>query len=161
MAEAFFSEGSRLLTPEAFDFVLDNEAKRAVRSQNFFTLLVLDAKRVFKDMLVTADDGALADVAEVVGPLVRETDALARTEAGMLSLLLLDADFDNSVRVIDRLVSQFERYECSTAVQLAIGAACFPTHATDVPTLKRQAALHLVLSGRSGMSLLKKAQSDN
>jgi hypothetical protein len=46
MGEAFFAEGSRLLTPAAFAFVLDNEMKRAARSQNFFTLLVLDAKRV-------------------------------------------------------------------------------------------------------------------
>ena len=161
MAEAFFAEGSRLLTPAAFAFVLDNEMKRAARSQNFFTLLVLDAKRVFKDMMVTADDGTLSDVAQVVGPLVRETDALARTDTGMLSLLLLDADFDNSVRVVDRLVSHFERYELPTAVHVAIGAACFPTHATDVSTLKRQAALNLILSGRSGMSLPKKAQSDN
>ena len=31
-----------MLTPEAFDFVLNNELKRAVRSQNFLTLLVVE-----------------------------------------------------------------------------------------------------------------------
>ena len=41
MGDAFFEEGSRLLTPSAFEFVLDGELKRAVRSQNFLTLLVI------------------------------------------------------------------------------------------------------------------------
>ena len=40
MARSFVDEDSRVLTPEAFDFVLNNELKRAVRSQNFLTLLV-------------------------------------------------------------------------------------------------------------------------
>ena len=32
MSDSFFEEGSRLLTPNAFEFVLDGELKRAVRS---------------------------------------------------------------------------------------------------------------------------------
>ena len=43
MSDPFFEEGSRLLTPAAFEFVLDGELKRAVRSQNFLTLVVFDA----------------------------------------------------------------------------------------------------------------------
>ena len=39
---SFYEEGSRLLTPGAFEFVLDSELKRAVRSQNFLTLLVVE-----------------------------------------------------------------------------------------------------------------------
>ena len=38
MTDAFFEEsGSRLLTQNAFEFVLDGEMKRAVRSQNYLT----------------------------------------------------------------------------------------------------------------------------
>ena len=40
--EPFLEEDFRVLTPEAFDFVLNNELKRAVRSQNFLTLLLLE-----------------------------------------------------------------------------------------------------------------------
>ena len=40
-ADPFLDEDSRVLTPEAFDFVLRNELKRAVRSQNFLTLLLV------------------------------------------------------------------------------------------------------------------------
>ena len=38
----FLREDLRVLTPEAFDFVLNNELKRAVRSQSFLTLLVVE-----------------------------------------------------------------------------------------------------------------------
>ena len=57
MSDLFFEEGSRLLTPNAFEFVLDGELKRAVRSQNFLTLVVLEAKREWEGLMVTADDG--------------------------------------------------------------------------------------------------------
>ena len=39
--EPFLPEDFRVLTPEAFDFVLNNELKRAVRSQNFLTLVLM------------------------------------------------------------------------------------------------------------------------
>jgi len=41
-SDPFVHEDFRVLTPEAFDFVLNNELKRAVRSQNFLTLLVVE-----------------------------------------------------------------------------------------------------------------------
>ena len=40
-SSSFYEEGSRLLTPGAFEFVLDSELKRAVRSQNFLTLVTV------------------------------------------------------------------------------------------------------------------------
>ena len=57
MSDPFFEEGSRLLTPHAFEFVLDGELKRAVRSQNFLTLVVLETSANGTGMTVTADDG--------------------------------------------------------------------------------------------------------
>ena len=41
--DAFYEEDFRVLTPDAFEFVLGNELKRAMRSQNFVTLLVMEA----------------------------------------------------------------------------------------------------------------------
>ena len=95
MADAFFEEGSRLLTPHAFEFVLDGEMKRAVRSQNYLTLVVLETRREWDGMTVTADDGTVDEVAQIVGHEVRDTDLLGNTETGVLSLVLLDADYDN------------------------------------------------------------------
>ena len=37
-SSSFYEEGSNVLTPGAFEFVLDAELKRAVRSQNYLTL---------------------------------------------------------------------------------------------------------------------------
>jgi hypothetical protein len=44
-SSSFYEEGSRLLTPGAFEFVLDSELERAVRSQNYLTLVVVETRR--------------------------------------------------------------------------------------------------------------------
>jgi hypothetical protein len=132
-----FVEGDfRVLTPEAFEFVLNNELKRAVRSQNFLTLLVveptaLDAERPQPEVV--------REVARLVSREVRETDLLSQTPEGRLSVVLLDADLHNSMQVVDRLVSRFAHYEFPTPVALEVGAACCPTHGADADTLRRAA----------------------
>ena len=149
-SDSFFEEGSRVLTPHAFEFVLDGELKRAVRSQNFLTLVVLETRREWEGLEVTADDGTVDEVAQLVGRDVRDTDLLGKTERGMLSLVLLDADFDNSTRVIDRLVSRIDSYHFPTPLRISVGAACYPTHAVDAESLKRQAVSRPVVSWRGG-----------
>lgn len=152
MTDPFFEEGSRLLTAGAFEFVLDGELKRAVRSQNFLTLVVLETRREWEGLMVTADDGTVEEVAQLVGREIRDTDLLGKTETGMLSLVLLDADFDSSTRVIDRLVSRIDSYDFPTPLRISVGAACYPTHAVDSDSLKRQAVSRPVVSWRGGPS---------
>ena len=82
MAE-FFEEEGRLLTPNAFEFVLDGEMKRAVRSQNYLTLVVLETRREWDGMTMTADDGTVDEVAKIVGHEVRDTDLIGNTEIGV------------------------------------------------------------------------------
>src|SRR6266480_4800161 len=144
-------EARKVLTPAAFDVVLDSELKRAVRSQNFLTLVVVEASREWEGMTVTADDGTLQEVALIILKEVRDTDPIGQTERGTLSLVLLDADFDHSAHVIDRLVSRIEYYEFPTALRLAVGAACYPTHAVDAESLKRQALSHPIVQWRAGL----------
>ncbi|HXD17185.1 MAG TPA: hypothetical protein VN654_09220 [Vicinamibacterales bacterium] len=151
MADAFFEEeGSRLLTSSAFEFVLDGEMKRAVRSQNYLTLVALETRREWDGMTVTADDGTLDEVARIIGHEVRDTDLLGSTETGVLSLVLLDADYDNATRVIDRLVQRIDHYEFTTPLRISVGAACYPTHAVDPDSLKQQALSHPVVNWRGG-----------
>jgi GGDEF domain-containing protein len=152
-SDSFFEEGSRLLTPHAFEFVLDGELKRAVRSQNFLTLVVLEAKREWEGLMVTADDGTVDEVAQIVTREVRDTDLIGRTEKGMLSLVLLDADYENSTHVIDRLVQRIDNYDFPTPLRISVGAACYPTHAVDAESLKRQAVSRPVVSWRGGPSI--------
>ena len=85
-----------MLTPGAFEFVLDSELKRAVRSQNYLTLVTVEASREWEGMTVTADDGTLQEVAQIIGREVRDTDLLGHTDKGTLALVLLDADFEHS-----------------------------------------------------------------
>jgi diguanylate cyclase with GGDEF domain len=150
-SSAFYEEGSKLLTPGAFEFVLDSELKRAVRSQNFLTLVTVEARREWEGMSVTADDGTLHEVAQIIGKEVRDTDLLGHTEKGTLAIVLLDADFEHSTRVIDRLVARIENYEFPTVLRIAVGAACYPTHAVDAESLKRQAMSRPIVNWRGGV----------
>ena len=149
MAE-FFEEEGRLLTPNAFEFILDGEMKRAVRSQTYLTLVVLETRREWDGMTMTADDGTVDEVAKIVGHEVRDTDLMGSTETGVLSLVLLDADYDNCTRVIDRLVQRIDDYDFATPLRISVGAACYPTHAVDVDSLKHSAMTHPVINWRGG-----------
>ena len=76
---SLYEEGNKVLTPNAFEFVLDSELKRAVRSQNFLTLVVVEASREWEGMTVTADDGTLQEVAQMrVGHIVATLKAVHR-----------------------------------------------------------------------------------
>ena len=148
MPESLFEDDARVLQQHAFEFVLDGELKRAVRSQNFLTLVTLETNREWDGMSVTADEGTVEEVAEIVRHEVRDTDVLGYTNQGQLSLVLLDADFNNSTKVIDRLVQRMDHYDFPAPLRISVGAACYPTHAVDAESLKRQAVSHPVVNWR-------------
>src|SRR3954465_8692810 len=147
----FYEENSKLLTPRAFEFVLDSELNRAVRSQNYLTLVTVEASREWEGMTVTADDGTLHEVANLIGREARGHALLGHTDRGALALVLLDADFERSERVINRLVSRIENYEFPTQMRIAAGAGCSPTHAVDADSLKRQALSRPIVNWRGGL----------
>ena len=123
---------SEVLSSDTFDFVLANELKRAARSQNFLTLVLMEprpAERV----------DALPEIARVVSRELRETDLLAAEQA-TVSMVLLDTDLQNSRRVIDRVMARLQHYQFTAPVIIAVGAACCPTDGADIDTLRRVAA---------------------
>jgi hypothetical protein len=146
----FYEEGSKLLTAGAFEFVLGTELKRAVRSQNFLTLVVVETSREWEGMTVTVDNGTVHEVAQLIGREVRDTDLLGHTDKGTLGLVLLDTDLEHSARVIDRLVSRIEAYKFPQPLRIAVGAACYPTDAVDADSLKRQAITRPIVNWRVG-----------
>ena len=148
---SLYQEADKVLTASAFEFVLDSELKRAVRSQNYLTLVTVETSREWEGMTMTADDGTLQEVAQIIVREVRDTDVIGHTEKGTLALVLLDADFDHSSRVIDRLVSRIANYEFPTVLRIAVGAACYPTHAVDADSLKRQARSRPIINWRGGI----------
>ena len=139
--DPFLEEDFRVLTPEAFEFVLTNELKRAVRSQNFLTLVLMEpALKGEPAERSGGRDEAVREVARLVSRDVRETDLLSHTGRGQLSVVLLDADLDNSIRVIDRLMGRLDHYEFACPLTFEVGAACCPTHGADAASLRRVAA---------------------
>jgi hypothetical protein len=122
---------SDVLTPETFDFVLANELKRAARSQNFVTLVVMEPRASDR-----AD--AVKEIAGLVSRELRETDLLG-TDETTVSMVLLDTDLQNSNRVIERVMARLEHYQFTAPVDITVGAACCPTHGADIDTLRRAA----------------------
>jgi hypothetical protein len=120
-----------VVTPDTFDFVLTNELKRALRSQNFVTLVLIEPHG--RDVA-----GGLRQIAPLIDPELRETDLLAVGDTAV-SMVLLDADLQNSQRVIDRVMARLEHYRFSTPLDIQVGAACCPTHGADAATLRRVA----------------------
>jgi len=146
--DPFLEEDCRVLTPEAFEFVLGNELKRAVRSQNFLTLLLLEP--TLGDAGEEGRGEVVREIARLVSREVRETDLLSQTGEAQLSLVLLDADLHNSMQVVDRLVSRFEHYQFGAPVAIEVGAACCPTHGADPDTLRRAAEIRPLHPRRDG-----------
>jgi hypothetical protein len=135
-SDPYLDEDMRVLTPEAFEFVLTNELKRALRSQNFLTLLVVDAAPPGGTREPTP---VTREITRLVSREIRETDLLSQNEHGSLSVVLLDADLEHAMLVVDRLLSRLAHYEFTTPPAIAVGAACCPTHGADVESLRRAA----------------------
>jgi GGDEF domain-containing protein len=130
----------RILTPGAFDVVLQHELKRAVRSQSFLTLVIMHLAMTGADTTGPADlDSATQQVARLIGTEVRATDLLAATGTGRVSMVLLDANLQTSFRVIDRLMSRVEHYAFPHPLTIQLTAACCPTDGADAAALQRAA----------------------
>jgi GGDEF domain-containing protein len=147
----FYADGFRVLTPGAFDFVLASELKRALRAQTVVTLVAVEARRVWEGLTIAADDDTVAELAEILGREVRDTDRLACTGRGTLWLVLPDTDGEGSQVVIARVVNRLDGHRFSTPLAIAVGAACCPTHAVDAEALMREAVSRPMLSARRGM----------
>jgi hypothetical protein len=142
MPRAPHEDDPRVLPPEAFELLLANELRRAMRSQNFLTLVLLDATGPSSD--------PARDVARAIADDVRETDVIARTADRHLALVLLDADMNGSRRVIERLLVRLEEHGFHEPMEIAIGAACCPTDATDVTGLWERAATSTIATRHAG-----------
>ena len=155
--DPFLDEDCSVLSPEAFEFVFTNELKRAVRSQNFLTLLLIDA------VPRTSSSGERPDLARqlarLIGREVRETDLMSLSPEGWVSVVLLDADMPNSMKVIDRLMARVQHYEVPTPTAVSVGAASCPTHGTDAETLRRAASARLLEPDRESRGNASNAQS--
>jgi GGDEF domain-containing protein len=135
----FYDAASGLLTREAFSFMVDHQLLHAQRAQEFLTLVVIVAEREWRELVVAADEWIIKELARLVRYAVRNTDLLARTADGMLSLLLVGIDLERANGVIERLNTHLRRYGASSALQISVGAACCPTHSIRADELMQLA----------------------
>jgi GGDEF domain-containing protein len=152
--DPFLEDDFRVLTPEAFNVVLTNELKRAVRSQSYLTLLLVEPRlrEPVQDPVDASTapepeaerEAAVRQIARLVSREVRETDLLSQTAQAQLSVVLLDADLQNSLRVVDRFMARLEHYQFARPLAIGVGAASCPTHGADAETLRRSAQARTV-----------------
>jgi hypothetical protein len=150
-----YPNNPKLLAPTAFKFVLNRELRHAMRANGCLSLVTIETTRDLGGTTVSADEQTVHEIAQVLNNEMRDRDLLGYTDAGMLSLVLRSTDYQRSIRVVDRLMSKLEQHTFQTPVQIALGAACYPTHAMGAESLKRWAMSHPVAS------VLPEASSSN
>ena len=137
-----------LLTPGDFAVVLNDELKRAARAQNYLTLITLEASRDWQGKAGPVDRGIVQEVAQIISREIRDTDVIGHTDEGVLQIVLLDADFEHSKWVINRVLSIMADHELPATLRITVGAACCPTNAVDAASLKREAMSHPIVNWR-------------
>jgi GGDEF domain-containing protein len=136
----------KLLAPTAFRFVLNRELRHAMRANGCLSLVTIETTRDLGGMTISADDQTMHEIAQILNNEMRDRDLLGLSDAGTLSLVLRSTDYQRSIRVVDRLMSKLEQHTFQAPVQIALGAASYPTHATGAESLKRWAVSHPVVS---------------
>jgi len=141
-----FPQNSKLLAPTAFRFVLNRELRHAMRANGCLSLVTIETTRDLGGTRVSADDETVHEIAQLLHGEMRDRDLLGYTDAGTLSLVLRSTDYQRSMRVIDRLLARLGQHSFQAPVQIALGAACYPTHAMGAESLKRWAVSHPIAS---------------
>src|SRR3972149_9756034 len=152
-----FDMVTQTLEREAFDYLLNLEVKKAARYLYFFSLLVLQKDKILKEFLPPEEDALIRKLASIVKEEVRTTDIIGRITNDKFFLILDQADFQSSFKVGVRIQDRIENYAFKTdghvvSMTTSIGIACFPTHASDIVTLRHKAdlALNMAIEGGGG-----------
>ena len=102
-------------------------------------------------MTVTADDGTLEEVAQVIRREIRDTDMLGHTDKGTSACPARCGLRSVGPGHRSPAVARIQTYKFPNALRIAIGAACYPTHAIVAESLKRQALSRPLVNWRGGL----------
>lgn len=124
---------------EPFLFLLDMEINRAIRYQNYISLLLVET-----DPAIAEDKGLRENIQVLASILlgeVRKTDIVGKLDKNRLSVILLNADRSASYFVKERLASTLANYGFPSFLSAGIkfALACFPSDSTDVRNLLKKA----------------------
>jgi hypothetical protein len=132
-----------------FRFILHWTLRQAIRRSNYLSLVTIRASREYVGLSVEVASQSLAELADVVGPFLRETDLMGELDDGRLGLLLMHADEAAASRVIQRFGETLGDVRFSVSLAFAIGSACCPTNGIDMNALVAHALAHPVLNVRA------------
>jgi hypothetical protein len=135
-----------VLSVNWFGFILRWALRRALRHTDYLTLATIRATREHVGWTVDVGSPALTDVADVVGPTIRETDFIGELDDGRLALLLPHTDDAAALRIIQRFGETLGDVQFSVPLAFAIGAACCPKNGIDMRALVAHAISHPVLN---------------
>ena len=150
-----FDRVTQTLERDFFEYLLDLEVKKAVRYLYFFSLIILQRNRCPKDLSEAEDETLLKKMAFLIREEIRGTDLIGRIGHDKFFIILHQADLQAALKVGERIRDRIEHYAFRVdgrEVMLtgSIGAACFPTHASDLETLIQKAELALNRAGEGG-----------
>lgn len=150
-----FDRVTQALDREAFDYMLNLEVKKAARYLYFFSLMVLQRDKILRELSPPAEEALIGKLAAIVKEEVRTTDIIGRIGEDKFFLILDQADFQSSLKVGVRIKDRIENYAFKTdghlvSMTTSIGIACFPTHASDIVTLRHKAGLALNMAVEGG-----------
>jgi GGDEF domain-containing protein len=137
-----------------FLHLLEMELKRSLRYQSFTSVLLIEIPTTRKlDLSRTATffDRVVASLSSQI----RDTDIIGSTKENTITVILLNCDKRSTSEVANRVSCWMSHYFGSesddssiSSSRLGVGAACFPTHATDSEHLLSTAFELLEISRR-------------
>jgi diguanylate cyclase (GGDEF)-like protein len=150
---------TRLFNRRHFDWRLEAEANRAVRSEHLLALLMIDVDR-FKHINDVyghrVGDEVLQAVANGIRQAVRMYDVPTRYGGDEFAVLLPEADTESATRVGRRIVEKIsgtiprELADAGERISLSIGIATFPRPAEQPDELVEAADTAMYRAKRSG-----------
>jgi len=143
------------LEKEFFEYLLDLEVKKAGRYLYFFSLMILQGDKIPADLGEVGENMLLKKLASLVREEIRGTDTIGRIDHNKFFIILDQADFHASYKVGERISERIKHYAFKVdghelMLTGSIGVACFPTHASDLETLKQKAGLALNMAKECG-----------
>lgn len=122
---------------EPFLFFLNMEISKAIRYQNYLSLLLVGVEAGRRQVKPIREQ--VKRLASILTTEVRRTDIIGRLDVDKLSVILLNADRAACRIVKDRLAAILEDYRLPSS----LGLACFPSDSTDANNLLKRALAQL------------------
>jgi diguanylate cyclase (GGDEF)-like protein len=137
-----------------FLHLLELELKRSLRYQSFTSVLLIEIPANRK-LHLSKTSTFLERVVASLSSQIRETDIIGTTNENTITVILLNCDKRSTSEVANRVscwTSQYFGSNSSDGIsgsRLGVGAACFPSHATDSEHLLSAASEMLETSRRN------------